>query len=237
MKHPIETDHLKKKQSALEAAAVFRQSTKGRYKKVLSSFDPFAFAFGVDISGTGPNTIEEGQKLDMAALEWADEQYFEGVAASQGDLLFSAIKDLWPAFGVGGHLGLPRFRRARRGWQNLRPGLARDPLIRQQLVILAEHFAVHREKDMGLYVLTCFTGYLRPGEGLELEKQDLLEPTKECPSWSLNLHPWSRGKPSKTGVFDAGVMLASDRRPWLGPALKKHMSKKKDNDQIFDLTY
>ena len=57
---------------------------------------------------------------------------------------------------------------------------------------------------MAVYVLVCFTGYLRPSEPLRLLTEQLVPPTPgfQYRHWSVVLHPRKGGITGKPQAFD-----------------------------------
>ena len=85
-------------------------------------------------------------------------------------------------------------------------------------------------------VLLClrFTAYLRPGEVLHLQCQDLVPPMPRKQHWSLLLHPSERRERSKVGLADESILLNSSLLPWLGPAVRQ---LKTSSNYLIDITY
>ena len=73
---------------------------------------------------------------------------------------------------------------------------------------------------MAIAVLLGVDTYLRPSELLGLTAGSLIPPSPETgESWSLLLHPASRGARSKVGESDETILLNSRRLAFLTPAL------------------
>ena len=143
--------------SVLEEAAIGRKSTRRRYRQLLASFSEFAQAFGAPLTGKPPTTDTGGDALDSAAVEWADESFFEGYPSSYGETFFCALKDHWPGVGVLSHLQLPRFRRARKGWGKLAPGTTRQPFSWLHVVLIAHSMVLKKEVEAALFIITLFS--------------------------------------------------------------------------------
>ena len=56
-------------------------------------------------------------------------------------------------------------------------------------------------------VLIIFVFFLRPSEAFAVRCMDLVAPRGSVAYWTLVLHPFERGLPSKTGEFDETVMM------------------------------
>ena len=74
---------------------------------------------------------------------------------------------------------------------------------------------------MAIAVLIAVDCYLRPSELLGITIGSLVPPSPESgTSWSLLLHPSSRGARSKVGESDETLLLNSRRLTFLRPALE-----------------
>jgi len=185
---------LNPRKTVLEAAAIRRKSTKQKYEAILASFSVFAVLFGTPLTEIAPATAKGGEALDSALCEWADEMYHEGHKSGMGDAIIGALKDWWPQAHCQSHLQLPRFRRARRGWTNLAPGVTRGPLPWLQLMLVIGAMIEAKNVESALICLTLFCTYMRPSEGLAVTVKDLLPPSASSRHWALHLHTPRRGE-------------------------------------------
>ena len=79
-----------------------------------------------------------------------------------------------------------------------------------------------------------FHGYLRPGEALDPQRQNLVLPMPGSRHYALHLHPAQRQQQSKVGLSDESILLDSPLLPWLGDAL---MNMIVHPAYLLDLTY
>ena len=79
-----------------------------------------------------------------------------------------------------------------------------------------------------------FTAYLRPGETLDLQLQDLVPPMPSQKHFALQLHPAERHEQSKVGLSDESLLLDAPQLPWLGMML---LQLHRDTTFLIDLTY
>ena len=68
------------------------------YARTMRMLVLFMIMFGIDLEAvTPPPGVAE--TLDLALVEWSDQEYFEGEGASTGDKTWAALVDWWPQFG------------------------------------------------------------------------------------------------------------------------------------------
>jgi hypothetical protein len=75
--------------------------------------------------------------------------------------------------------------------------------------------------DMGLFLLTLFDTYLRPGSLLLLAADEVVAPEKVTGHHVLVVAPVEKEVSTKTGVFDEAVVLDGSLCPELGILLKE----------------
>ena len=66
-------------------------------------------------------SIRTEQKLDMCFSDYADELILDGEGCHVGEELKAALEYEKPEWMRNGHINLPRFRRAMKGWRKFAP--------------------------------------------------------------------------------------------------------------------
>ena len=225
------------RQSYLEKTAVFSHTRNRNYLPVLMSFGLLAIHFGVDLSAKIPDP-SIGDSLDAAAVDWCDQEFFEGHSGPRGSLLAAALADHWPATSQrSGTIGLPRFARAVQSWKRQAPGHTRDPLPWLHLMLVLYQMTLIGQHVEALACLVCYICYFRPSELVSILVEDVLAPSHSSRHVAIALHPEDRGVPSKTGVFNDGVAVDNPRVPWLGRRLLKFARQRRRGQLLFGLTY
>ena len=159
--------------------------------------------------------------VDEALVAFGDRMFFLGFEFWQFNRTVSAVARLYPQYGLQRQLTIPRTCRALRGWSKLSPAKSRPPLPKCAVAGLMALLLVRREPGMCLWVALAFVAYLRAGEAFGLHVEDLLTPTLGINAhWAVSLCPLSRGKASKTGIYDDTVGLDREDFLELGPALR-----------------
>ena len=194
----------------------------------MKNFWAFALALGA---------VTTDAVLDCRLVDYCDFLYFEGYPGSVGSRLMSALADQTPRFSKSGGGFLPRFARALQAWGRLAPGSTRAPLPWLHVVNICITFAWWQHTALALLILTVFTCYLRPSEGLSIRVKDVLRPTRTCRHYAIRLHPREEGTPSKTRDFEDGIVLDNPSLQWLGPALLRLAGNRPPEDPLFDLKY
>jgi hypothetical protein len=200
----------------LESRALKGQ-TRVRYEQTWEKFRAFA---------REANLSTKDRDLDDSCTEYMDEVFFTGAGVEEGQYLLAAT--LWkrPHLRRLQHgAGLPRVRRALRGWRSVHPPRSRAPLPRAAAALVAWKLVAAGRRRMALGVWLSLECYFRPGEMLSLEVRDLVPPVAGAAGggqqWGIRLHPWERGAPSKTGEFDSVLMLDLQRHQDLFPLLSE----------------
>jgi integrase len=87
-----------------------------------------------------------------------------------------------------------------------------------------------------LAILLMFVTYLRPGEALALNADDLVLPNASLRGFALNLHPSERKEDSKVGLSDETLLLANAAVPEIGSYLLV-LKKLHAGTALFQLEY
>ena len=143
-----------------------------------------------------------------------------------GQKLIAAVKHHNPQFTARDLF--PRYKRAMKGYRKKHPLRSRPPFCKELVALLVSGALALGHRDAALRMMTCFVGYLRPGEARRLLVQHLLQPMRRhgaLAKWAIVIAPQNddASEPqvlSKTGTMDETVIL--DHPAWLGPALANH---------------
>ena len=184
-------------------------ATRRKYSGVLEKFWAFTARCGWLVDNT--------EDLDKALAAYFDDAFLDGEGSDFGHQVKAAVEHCHINFMRDGRLHLPRVALSLKGWRKLAPTRSRLPMAEEHLFALAGCLLANREKEMALYLVTCFSAYLRPGEGRSLMAEDVVSPAAEgneaMRCWVLVLAPWERQQATKTGMFDQTVFLDDIRMP------------------------
>ena len=149
----------------------------------------------------------------MVCCKFVNNMFEQGFDLQDGTKSLAAIIDAYPDFGQKGQLF--RTRRALQGWSKVGPQIPWPVVATMVMMMLRKN-----QKVSALAVTLMFTGYLRPGETLDLQRRDLVPPMPGSKHFALHLHPAERHQQSKVGLSDESMLLDSPMIPWLGKALQ-----------------
>ena len=169
-------------------------------------------------------TISAGADLDPTVVRYCQAEFDAGSPSYVGSRVLAAILHFWPRLGKEIAAALPQSARALRGWQKLRPPVARRPLPYMAVIAIVVRLLASHHMEAALAVWIAFRCYLRPREASALQRSQLLPPVTgsgaALESWAINLHPTHLGKASKNGYWDESLPLdGGDSDPWLLPLL------------------
>ena len=161
------------------------------------------------------------EDLDAAFVEYLDKLFFEGVDIGEGTKLLSGLKLIFPSLSRWGPAHLPRAARALQGWSKAAPPLQRLPFPWMALCAVVGLLLHQGQLEPALALLLSFSLYLRPGECDSLQAVQVVPPVVGAGGGlsclGVLLHPTEQGRPGKTGLWDASILL--DNMPFLVPAL------------------
>ncbi|CAK0839371.1 unnamed protein product, partial [Prorocentrum cordatum] len=189
--------------------------TVAYYRVILSEFERWAEEQDLK--------LETPEEMDQALSAHMDPLFFEGYNHDQGEKLIAAVK-YYDVHGVYQSVeALPRARAALRGFRKRAPGQSRAPLPRPGLAALvgAALFLGMQELAMALEVAWC--AYLRlPSDLISMTGSSLIPPQRSTgvSHWALLLYHEEKQPRSKTGHWDEGCLLDSDRVTAMGPLLQ-----------------
>ena len=85
------------------------------------------------------------------------------------------------------------------------------------------------------FLLIAFDCYLRPTEGLDLEREHVTPPRRNTNNkfWSLVIYPVGGNKPAKNQQFDCGVTAGAHGRDWLPALLEALYKRAKPKGKLF----
>ena len=152
------------------------------YKTRAQNFRRFAKSRKLSLHGK--------KKLDDSFCIFLNELFEQGSDVGDATKYLAALVDSEPDF--SGKENLPRSRRCLQGWHRLDPGATRPPMPWELIAAIVMKLVQRDLIDHALLVLLMFDAYLRPGEALELRREDLVWPTAQHPYFCLNLHPSDR---------------------------------------------
>ena len=179
-------------------------------------------------------------QMEAALLTMFHEMFFEGADAAEGWKTLAALYhcrlDLAPRFA-----NVPRVIRALKGWSRLAPARSRLPLPWLMTMLVINSMMKLRFHTSALATALCFALYLRPSEALSLRREQLIPPVRLArraeKKWSVVLHPFEGGRPSKTKAFDESLTAESTAFPWL-PKMMTHLrSQTQPLHSVFPLQY
>ena len=214
-------------QTFLEKVAV-SQSVALDYQKRIQGFFQFLKSIKISMKSLERNI----QKLDEACCIFMNHMFDQGYELAEGTKFLAAVCDMYP--GCGPKHVLFRTRRSLQGWLKTEPQRTRPPLPWALVAALALHMMRCGVIKAAAAILLCFTAYLRPGEALDMQVQDLVRPMPTQNFWSILLHPAERQQRSKVGLADKSILLDGQQVPWLGPALQ-HLTT--STTFLIDMTY
>lgn len=116
------------------------------------------------------------------------------------------------------------------------PGSTRPPVPFALIALLASKMMQQQANEAALAILLTFSAYLRPGEALGIQAQDVVLPSKAVKFYAINLHPMDRLETSKTGLSDESILLDSPTMPHLGNMIGK-LKKARKSGPLFRINY
>jgi hypothetical protein len=198
------------------------------YVKRMAAFRLYCKAAKIKISSKA--------KKDFALVTFLNHGFTLGWDHSEAGKYFAAFLDAHPE--CSHKTMLPRSRRALQGWSKLDPGKTRPPLPFELIcLIVLQMMTMGMEGSCaGLAILLMFVTYLRPGEALALNSDDLVLPNASLRGFALNLHPSERKEDSKVGLSDETLLLANAAVPEIGSYLLV-LKKLHAGTALFQLEY
>jgi len=169
-----------------------------------------------------PTTLTD---TDVALSEYLDSLYYEGKSPHEGEKTMAAIE--FHRLSMKGSLF--HSKRALKGWRKAVPPQSRLPLPRIMMFGIAMELVAASFREMALLVVTAFLLYLRPGEGIDLKKRNVVSPVKKAGvqfKWTTVVIRDVEGmKPDKVGVYDNSLPIDQPKYKWLGDELVRLAKK------------
>ena len=154
--------------------------------------------------------------VDKAIVKLMTEMYLDGESHSAGSTLFAAVGWKMPRFSMMNRHQLSRSMVALKGFRKLAPTYSRLPLPMVVVYGLSMMMASLGEYHAALGCLLAFSLYLRPGELLQARWRHLSRPMGRkrggALGWTLSLHPFEEGVPSKVMEYDSTSSVDGDNK-------------------------
>ena len=145
--------------------------------------------------------------MDGLLVEYIDIFYLDGEDQAAGRDAVAGCMFLHPTFQRPQGSSLPGATRALKGWLAACPLKARLPLPWEFTCWAAVHALTAGRLHVAMALLLIFVFVLRPSEAFAVRCMDLVAPRGSVAYWTLVLHPFEQGLPSKTGEFDETIMM------------------------------
>jgi hypothetical protein len=176
--------------------------------------------------------------LDELVTVRLDDLFFQGLSKEHGTHLVAAVMFFIPDVSRLGDHGLPRSKRALKGWNLASPAQQRLPMPVEVLGAVMGLLIRYGHRQVSIKLFLSFICYLRPGEADDLLVNQLVPPsaamsTSRC--WTLLLHPVERGVPGKTSIFDASVLI--DGEGWLHPFLNELILGREPTERLWEQSH
>ncbi|CAK0831704.1 unnamed protein product [Prorocentrum cordatum] len=205
----------------LETQAV-GEATRRDYEARVSKFETWASSVQLPIS--------DATEMDSALVTFFNQLSFDGYPREEATKYMAAPVHFRAAPGRL-QVAFPRAARAAKGWARLVPARSRLPLPWPIACLMIGWMLNVGEAIAAAATAVCFALYLRPAELLSLQREQVAPPAEGAPPgqtflnfWSLVLRPMESLQPSRTGVYDEGLLLDSPEFTWL-PMLLQCLSK------------
>lgn len=200
-----------------EAEAEAKGSTvKGSWHLNKASVGPAArvkysqcWARLVNSTGRIPDHHTPAAEVDELLCQVLNEMFLEGQSLSEANYMNAAVLFRLPHLRSPRQMLLPVAKQTLAGWRKLDPPLSRMPLPQEVVWLMAVFCFKRRRFQEGLMMLLAMELYLRPGELDGIRVMDLVPPVGASPNrkWSLVLHPWEEGQPSKAQESDETILF------------------------------
>ena len=205
--------------------------TRKAYKEAMEAFLKFCDRQVPVINVDDPPTA------DIGLCAYGNDLYARGHHKSSFERAVAAFLFHLPEFGKSGRFGLPRTYRALRGFRLKCPGRSRKPHPLSFWQAFAVDLAERGHPLMAVWVLLAVQGYLRPGECMSLQRQDLVPPSVSVNGfWALLVFPSERAERSKIGEADNSILLDSTWAQWMIPVWEA-LYAKSDGGCVWSFTY
>ena len=175
--------------------------------------------------------------VDAGITQAFNMMYADGHQADWGEKALAAFIWKFPQYGRYGPHKLARTARALKGWKRHCPARSRVPVPFPCVAAAVRLLVTRGYWTMGAWLLTAFSGYLRPSELMLATKSDLLPPRANiCAHWVLQVCREENLRTTKTGEQDDTIIFDSKVLPQLGLILGKVKAAVK-GDKLWTFSY
>ena len=149
-------------------------------------------------------------EVDAGLVDFMNSEYLRGRPSWEGEKLLAGIMYTYPVYSKNGRAKLPRAWRSLKGWKRMVPGRTRDPHSLGLWKAVAADLVQRSRRPMAVCAMMSLSGYLRPSEGLLLQRKSLIPPAAGVTRfWSLLLFPEEELMRSKVQGADDSILLDS----------------------------
>ena len=175
--------------------------------------------------------------VDASLCTYMTNLWAQGQQSYTGEALMAGLLHFMPEFNKFGDKKIPRAWRALRGWRLLTPARSRRPVAWPIWAGVCWELCRQGFYLRALYVLLMVTTYMRPGEPLSMQRQDLVPPTTGVSTgWSILLYPDTRAARSKVHAKNETVDVQSELAPWL-ESLMPLLAQGPPDERVFPFSY
>jgi hypothetical protein len=193
-------------------------ASQAEYRKELQSFYQYAAIRDV-------RSLSE-TSLDEHLVNYLNTLWYRGSHPSKGEKTLAGLMHHVAAYGRLGSQKIPRAWRALRGWRLLCPSVSREPQPMSVWSLVICFLCESGNTELGVCLLMWLLSYLRPGEGMRVQSEDLFAPSNQvCSFWSLIVCPSNRQDRSKTGESDDTVLFDNIKYRWFDAVLASLRSR------------
>ena len=158
--------------------------------------------------------LDTAEQIDLALVDFMDELYLQGAQCDMGEKTVAAARfHNLQVMKKGGMEPLPRSMRALKGFRKIAPVGSRFGMPWEWTAGLIASLMYLQMPQTALLVALLFDTYLRPGEGVALQVQDVVAPVPLATGMSkaaVIVCPQERAKLSKVGTMDDTIILAEN---------------------------
>ena len=210
--------------SANEQATV-RQPSKAQYSQFHEAFQKWS------CDHFGARTTRPSSLVATRALAYLDGLFEARRAVGDAEKTIAAIKFFNPELKSPMSEWGKRLTSALSGFRKRAPPISRTGLPEDLLAGICNSMMLEGRHSVALEECLRFYGYLRPSKSRRLRVGDVLPPGPENSSVTVLLAPREFGVPTKTELFDEGVII--DHPSWLGPLLLTLAQGRPDDEPLF----
>ncbi|CAK0843088.1 unnamed protein product [Prorocentrum cordatum] len=208
------------------------EATRIDYERRRRAFSQWAAQRGI--------SIETPPEVDDALARFFREEFLDGGESCDAWKLMAALAFTRPDLATR-QGRLPRAARAAKGWARLAPARSRLPLPWPVVCLVIETMCGRGLVAFAWITAVAFALYLRPREAVDLVQSQLIPPgftaATSVHSRCVVLHMFERLTPSKTGVFDEGLLIDSACSPWMPGLVAELHRRTTAGHRLFPVSY